>query len=246
MKRKMYLTTISAIVILFVVIPTKLCQEESVSFKKEGKRNLTFKTLIERLNVDLPSKGDPFSKINGPSLDEDDLNLSIRNFQEPLYDDLPSMGDSCCKIDCPKPNENVLNMTVNNLIELRNVDLASKGYPFPKINGPRPHEHVCIVGAGPAGIHMAVSLKDKGYQDIKIFEKTGRVGGKSYDTQLNGFYRPQGTIFLTPDYFSNIVELAERYNVGDLRVLPKPGVSKHIIFRLPYNRHVPNRCTSGA
>ena len=57
-----------------------------------------------------------------------------------------------------------------------------------------------------------------------MFEKTGRVGGKSYDTQINGVYRPQGTIFITADYFDNIVKLAKRYHVGELKAIPLPVV----------------------
>lgn len=37
-----------------------------------------------------------------------------------------------------------------------------------------------IVGAGPAGVHMASHLKHLGYTDITILERTHRVGGKSY------------------------------------------------------------------
>ena len=99
-----------------------------------------------------------------------------------------------------------------------------KGEPFPEISGPRQDENVCIVGAGPAGIDMALRLKDKGYSKITMFEKTGRVGGKSYDTQINGVYRPQGTIFITADYFDNIVKLAKRYHVGELKAIPLPVV----------------------
>ena len=104
------------------------------------------------------------------------------------------------------------------------AEVPSKGKPFPRINGPKPHEKICIVGAGPSGIHMAISLKDRGYQNITIFEKTGRVGGKSFDTQFDGFYRPQGSIFLTVDYFDNLVKLAKRYGVGDLHPLDDSGV----------------------
>ena len=100
-----------------------------------------------------------------------------------------------------------------------------EGEPFPIINGPKQDEKVCIVGAGPAGIDMALRLKDKGYSKITMFEKTGRVGGKSYDTQINGVYRPQGTIFITADYFDNIVKLAKRYHVGELKAIPLPVVS---------------------
>ena len=155
MERNIYFSIIEAITILFMVIPMKLCEDQSD--KNSAKK--AAKILTELLTIDLPPKGDP----------------------------------------------------------------------FPKINGPKPHEHVCIVGAGPAGIHMAVSLKEKGYPNIKIFEKTGRVGGKSYDTQLGGFYRFQGTIFLSADYFDNIIKLAKRYNVGEYYKLPGGGVCKHTV-----------------
>ena len=100
------------------------------------------------------------------------------------------------------------------------------GHSFPKIKGPKPYEDVCIVGAGPAGIHMGLSLKNKGYKKIRIFEKSNRVGGKSYDVQLEGSYRAQGTIFLSTDYRENLVKLAETYGVGDLHEFPSPGVRK--------------------
>ena len=109
-------------------------------------------------------------------------------------------------------------------MELLNVDLPPKGEPFPTINGPKPKEKVCIVGAGPAGIHMAVRLKELGYKHLIIFEKSGRVGGKSYDTTFDGFYRPQGTVFLTVDYFDTFIKLARRYGVGDVHALDDSGV----------------------
>ena len=126
-------------------------------------------------------------------------------------------------------NQSVIAETVKNFKGLLTIDLPPKGDSFPKISGPKPHEHVCIVGAGPSGIHMAVSLKEKGYKNITIFEKTGRVGGKSYDIQLGGVYRPQGTVFLTVDYFDTLIELAKKYNVGEIHELPSPGVCKHIV-----------------
>ena len=36
-----------------------------------------------------------------------------------------------------------------------------------------------IVGAGPAGLHMAFELKRLGFSDVQIIEKTNRYGGKS-------------------------------------------------------------------
>ena len=100
-----------------------------------------------------------------------------------------------------------------------------QGESFPRITGPKQDDNVCIVGAGPAGIDMALRLKDKGYSKITMFEKTGRVGGKSYDTNINGVYRPQGTILITSEYFDNLVKLAKRYHVGELKAIPSPVVS---------------------
>ena len=120
--------------------------------------------------------------------------------------------------------EKEISETEKLLKALLNDTTPPKGGPFPEISGPRQDENVCIVGAGPAGIDMALRLKDGGYSKITMFEKTSRVGGKSYDTIINGVYRPQGTIFLTADYVDNFVELAERYNVGDRKAIPSPWV----------------------
>ena len=40
------------------------------------------------------------------------------------------------------------------------------GEPWPSIPGPNTQHRVCIVGAGAAGIHMAVSLKKRGYDQV--------------------------------------------------------------------------------
>ena len=122
-------------------------------------------------------------------------------------------------------DDNNISLAIEGLNALLEINLPAKGEPFPKIAGPLPEEKVCIVGAGPAGIDMAVRLKDKGFKNLIVFEKTGRIGGKSYDTNIDGFYRPQGTVYLTVDYFDNFVELAKRYDVGDLEAIRDNGVS---------------------
>ena len=121
---------------------------------------------------------------------------------------------------------NDVNITIASLTGLLSVSLPPKGIPFPKINGPLKDDHVCIVGAGPAGIHMAVRLKDRGYKKITIFEKSSRVGGKCYDVQHDEFYQPLGATFLHVDYFDTVVKLANRYGVGDIQAIPTIGVSK--------------------
>ena len=109
--------------------------------------------------------------------------------------------------------------------KLLSANVTTKGKPFPTIIGPKTNEKVCIVGAGPAGLHMAVRLRDHGYEKLVIFEKSGRVGGKSYDTQYDSFYRPQGSLMLYVEYFDTMVKLAKRYGVGDLHAINNTGVS---------------------
>ena len=115
--------------------------------------------------------------------------------------------------------------------ELLDKELPPKGYPFPHIHGPSLFERVCIVGAGPAGVHMSLSLKKKGYTNVTIFEKTGRVGGKSKDINLGGgSYQPQGAFVFSSEYFSNLVSLAEEYGVGEYERIPELGVSNNVYF----------------
>ena len=114
--------------------------------------------------------------------------------------------------------------TVRKILSLYKANVEAKGDPLPKVVGPKRHEKVCIVGAGAAGIHMALNLKDRGFSDIIIFEKTGRVGGKCHETLIDGFYRTQGAIFLNADYLDNVIKLARRYNVGELISPPQIGV----------------------
>ena len=96
---------------------------------------------------------------------------------------------------------------------------AVPGEPFPSIPGPSPSDRVCIVGAGPSGIHMALMLKKRGYTDLTIYEKTGRVGGKAYDINYRGVPNVLGASFLEPSYFDNFVPLAREYG-ADLVPLP--------------------------
>ena len=42
------------------------------------------------------------------------------------------------------------------------------GEAWPTIPGPELDDRVCIVGAGAAGIHMAVSLKKRNYENVNF------------------------------------------------------------------------------
>ena len=92
----------------------------------------------------------------------------------------------------------------------------SKKFGIPRILGPKPGHRVCIVGAGPAGLHMALELKQRNYKNIVIFERSNRVGGKSFDFRYKGLNHPLGTIFAIEEYFDNVIPLARSYGVGDL------------------------------
>lgn len=61
-----------------------------------------------------------------------------------------------------------------------------KGIPFPeRIPSPKcRNERIAIVGAGPAGIHMAYLLKKKGFQNVVLLEKNEGVGEMSCTVRL--------------------------------------------------------------
>ena len=80
-----------------------------------------------------------------------------------------------------------------------------KGKAWPKIAGPEKDGRVCVVGAGPAGVHMALRLKEKGYTRVDLLEKTSRVGGKCEDVKHGGVPNPQGAIFAAASYFENLI-----------------------------------------
>lgn len=88
--------------------------------------------------------------------------------------------------------------------------------PF-KIPGPNSYDdRVGIVGAGPAGIHMAHLLKKKGFNNVEVLESNDRVGGKSCTFTHRGVPHEMGTVYLTPDYEKNIIDLVNKYVPGDL------------------------------
>ena len=79
---------------------------------------------------------------------------------------------------------------------------------------------VCVVGAGPAGIHMALRLKQKGFTQVDLLEKTFRAGGKCEDIDHGGVPNPQGGIFSVASYFENFIPLAEKYGLGEVVKVP--------------------------
>ena len=99
-----------------------------------------------------------------------------------------------------------------------------KGAEWPKIAGPQKAGRVCVVGAGPAGVHMALRLKQKGFTKVNLLEKTFRVGGKCKDIMHGGVPNPQGASFALASYFDNMIPLAEKYGLGELVKTPQIAV----------------------
>ncbi|OWF46732.1 Polyenoic fatty acid isomerase [Mizuhopecten yessoensis] len=105
--------------------------------------------------------------------------------------------------------------------EEEEVDISESG--FPSISGPENFDDkIAIIGAGPAGIHMALKLKRAGFQNVIVFEKEDKVGGKSKTLTYRDVVHEMGTCYTQPDY-TELYELLETYDAGNL--IPVPGVT---------------------
>ena len=98
-------------------------------------------------------------------------------------------------------------------------------FPRLQIEGPRCFDdRIGIVGAGTAGIHMAYLLKEKGFKDITIFEKSDRIGGKSKTVNYRGVPQEMGTCYIAPDYEDNIIELIRNFTKDSLLDVPSGSI----------------------
>jgi hypothetical protein len=73
---------------------------------------------------------------------------------------------------------------------------------------------IAVIGAGPAGIHMASLLKKRGYTNVTILEKTNRIGGKSYTVHKDGVPYEMGTCFLHNGYH-RVKQLGKSYGLRE-------------------------------
>jgi hypothetical protein len=76
---------------------------------------------------------------------------------------------------------------------------------------PSIEDDIAIIGAGMAGLHMALSLKDRGYKNVTIYEAADRVGGKCYTKTVEGCAIDFGAGIIPGE--SNVVALCDRFNV---------------------------------
>ena len=106
------------------------------------------------------------------------------------------------------------NIAIVLLLSIKLVQALKLNYLIP---GPRSYnDRIGIVGAGSAGIHMALLLKQKRFNYVEILESSARIGGKSYTIMHRNVPHEMGTCFLSLDYHTSIISLVNKYVPGDL------------------------------
>lgn len=86
-----------------------------------------------------------------------------------------------------------------------------------KISSPNSYvDSIVIIGASPAGIHVAYLLKKKGFTNVEVLENSDRIGGKSNTFMHCSVPQEMGTCYLSPDFEKNIIELVNKFVPGDL------------------------------
>eukprot|EP01083_Nonionella_stella_P037990 103503_1 len=94
------------------------------------------------------------------------------------------------------------------------------------------NSNVVVIGAGPAGIHMASLLSKAGYQNVQILEKTNRIGGKSWTINSKTSNSPQemGTCFTSNvgGFFDEIYKLFDEYDPEN-KMIDLPNADKLVI-----------------
>jgi hypothetical protein len=89
-----------------------------------------------------------------------------------------------------------------------------KGTPFKPVNGPNGKDsRIGIVGAGAGGVHMAYHLKQKGFTNVTILEKSNRVGGKVDHMDLRGT-RMTWHLWNSRHYNKTLVPLLDKFGFG--------------------------------
>jgi hypothetical protein len=76
---------------------------------------------------------------------------------------------------------------------------------------------IAIIGAGPSGLGAAEALREKGYKNITVFDKSGRVGGQSLSCE-----------YVTPDNRRLVYDMGSVQPLGSkilFRLLKQNGLS---------------------
>jgi hypothetical protein len=72
---------------------------------------------------------------------------------------------------------------------------------------------IAVIGAGPSGLTAALTLKERGYKNVTVFERENHVGGKVSSLQLApGKFVEMGAVFASDDYPVTLA-LADKFNI---------------------------------
>uniref|UniRef100_A0A832GY72 FAD-dependent oxidoreductase n=1 Tax=Oscillatoriales cyanobacterium SpSt-402 TaxID=2282168 RepID=A0A832GY72_9CYAN len=71
------------------------------------------------------------------------------------------------------------------------------------------HARICVVGAGAAGLSTAYFLKQRGYENVTVLEKNGRVGGLCCSITYKSRAFDLGANYLTPAY-KEVLKMAQK------------------------------------
>lgn len=74
-------------------------------------------------------------------------------------------------------------------------------------------KRIAIVGGGTAGLSAALRLRERGYDDVTVFEGSAQVGGKACSVQVDGRYYDLGGVVVVPQRYPNTWALARRYGL---------------------------------
>lgn len=103
------------------------------------------------------------------------------------------------------------------------VDYERRRPPFKKTS------KICVIGAGPAGIHMASLLKKSGIKNVAVLERSHRIGGKSHTvTDVDGVPHEMGTCYLHSGY-GPIKDLIKEYGAGKTRPLSDSDDNRDVL-----------------
>ncbi len=85
------------------------------------------------------------------------------------------------------------------------------------------NQKIAIIGAGISGISAAYYLKKQGYENVTIFEKENRLGGKILSREFDGPLYELGAVWVFKDY-KEIIKLAQEYKVPLTRFSAKKTI----------------------
>ncbi len=73
-------------------------------------------------------------------------------------------------------------------------------------------KRIAIIGAGASGLTAAHHLKKLGYQDVTLFEREDRVGGKIHSYNVEGFNHELGQLWVGENY-KTVLEMAREFGI---------------------------------